>query len=71
MEDLDAELYKAEPLIRFFFYKHMPAPFQDLMKPYFDLARHIIQTTPVNEERTIALRKLLESQDSSLRAHLL
>lgn len=60
----------ADPILRFFHYAHLPPVLQDRSKPFCDLARHIIHTTPRNAERTVALRKLLEAKDAGVRAAL-
>ena len=65
----DAEI-GADPILRFFHYAHLPAQLQGRSKPFCDLARHIINSTPRNAERTVALRKLLEAKDAGVRAAL-
>lgn len=65
----DAEI-AADPILRFFHYAHLPPVLQTRSKPFCDLARHIIDTTPRNAERTVALRKLLEAKDAGVRAAL-
>jgi hypothetical protein len=57
-----------EPLMQFFAYAHLPAHLQLVSKPFCDLARAIVETVPWNPERTVALRKLLESKDCAVRA---
>jgi hypothetical protein len=59
-----------EPLMQFFKYDHLRQDLQAKSKPFHDLAQHIIDTTPRNPERTVALRKLLEAKDCAVRAHL-
>ena len=59
-----------DPVLRFFHYSHLPPQLQDRSKPFCDVARQIIDTTPRNPERTVALRKLLESKDAAVRAGL-
>jgi len=60
----------ADPILRFFHYSHLPQVLQVRSKPFCDLARTIIDTTPRNPERTVALRKLLEAKDAGVRAAL-
>ena len=55
-------------ILRYFHYDHLPLPLQSRSKPFFDLARLLIDTTPRNPERTVALRKLLEAKDAAVRA---
>lgn len=57
-----------EPLLQFFHYDHLPPVLQAASKPFADLARHIVDNLPRNPERTVALRKLLESKDCAVRA---
>lgn len=59
-----------DAILRFFHYAHLPPMLQSSSKPFCDLARHIIDTTPRNAERTVALRKLLEAKDAGVRAML-
>lgn len=59
-----------EPLKQFFAYEHLPEHLQAHSKPFCDLADHIIETLPKNQERTTALRKLLEAKDCAVRAQL-
>lgn len=60
----------ADHILRYFHYSHLPPTLQARSKPFCDLARHIIDTTPRNAERTVALRKLLEGKDAAVRAGL-
>lgn len=55
-------------ILQFFHYAHLPDALQARSKPFCDLARQIIDATPRNPERTVALRKLLESKDANVRA---
>ncbi len=59
-----------DPILRFFHYSHLPASLRPASQPFCDLARHIIETSPRNAERTVALRKLLEAKDAAVRATL-
>jgi hypothetical protein len=59
-----------EPLLQFFVYEHLPMHLQEISKPFGDLANEIVGTLPRNPERTVALRKLLESKDCAVRARL-
>jgi hypothetical protein len=54
---------------QFFAFAHLPPFLQDVSKPFCDLAAFIL-TLPRNPERTVALRKLLESKDAAVRARL-
>ena len=55
-------------ILRYFHYSHLPEGLQARSKPFCDLARNILDTTPRNPERTVALRKLLEAKDAAVRA---
>ena len=57
-------------MLQFFKYEHLPPQLQGVSKPFCDLAEHIVTTLPSNPERTVALRKLLESKDCAVRAML-
>jgi len=59
-----------EHIIQFFAYAHLPAHLQAVSKPFGELAQQIVDTLPRNPERTVALRKLLESKDAAVRAVL-
>lgn len=61
---------KTDHILRYFHYSHLPDSLQARSKPFCDLARHIIDTTSRNPERTAALRKLLEAKDAAVRAGL-
>lgn len=54
--------------MQFFAFGHLPSHLQETSKPFCDLAEHIVATVPQNPERTVALRKLLESKDAAVRA---
>ncbi len=55
---------------QFFAYAHLPQHLQDVSKPFHDLAKLIVRDVPRNPERTVALRKLLESKDAAVRARV-
>lgn len=58
-----------EHIEQFFEYAHLPAPLQEVSRPFGDLAK-VVLTLPRNPERTVALRKLLEAKDAAVRAKL-
>lgn len=60
----------AEPILQFFTWDHLPPHLQDVSKPFAALARALVDQLPRNPERTVALRKLLESKDAAVRARL-
>lgn len=59
-----------EPIMQFFAYAHLPEHLQAVSRPFGELANHLVSTLPRNPERTVALRKLLESKDAAVRANL-
>ncbi len=59
-----------EPIMQFFAFAHLPPHLQEISKPFGELATLIVETLPRNAERTVALRKLLESKDAAVRAKL-
>lgn len=58
-----------EWLIQFFAYEHLPPHLQEVSRPFGELASGLLKL-PRNQERTVALRKLLESKDAAVRARL-
>lgn len=56
--------------LKFFNYTHLPPNLQEKSKPFHDLAAWMINTLPDNQERVMALRKLLESTDCAVRSFL-
>ena len=49
-------------LMQFFEYKHLPGELAQVSKNFWNLADVVDQTLPNNPEKTVALRKLLESK---------
>ena len=66
----DERIDSGEPLLQFFAYQHLPGHLQAISMLFCDLAEHLVQRLPRNPERTVALRKLLESKDCAVRAAL-
>lgn len=58
-----------EPILQYFTYGHLRAELQPVSKLFADVAAEIMKL-PRNPERTVALRKLLESKDAAVRAAL-
>jgi hypothetical protein len=65
---LTAEQLASDPILQFFHFEHLPASLQEASKPFFYLARNIVERLPRNAERSTALRKLLEAKDAAVRA---
>lgn len=55
-------------ILKFFKWQHLPLHLQLVSKPFSDMADLIVERLPDNEERIVALRKLLESKDAAVRA---
>lgn len=68
--EFSAQQLAEDPILRFFHYAHLPPQLQGRSKPFMELACLIINGTPRNAERTVALRKLLEAKDAAVRAAL-
>lgn len=58
-----------EHIEQFFAYAHLPERLQEVSRPFAEQAQRIL-TLPRNPERTVALRKLLESKDAAVRAFI-
>lgn len=57
-------------LMKYFEYSHLPENLQKISKPFSELAEKIEKELPDGPEKTVALRKLLESKDCAVRAGL-
>lgn len=58
----------SEPIMQFFAFAHLPPHLQEVSAPFHALAWQLVAALPRNAERTVALRKLLESKDAAVRA---
>lgn len=70
MDDDKARLDAEEPLLEFFQHAHLPQILAEVSKAWCELAYHAVRTLPRTPERTVALRKLLESKDAAVRTAL-
>lgn len=60
-----------EPMLRYFAYRHLPdGLMQEVSMMFSSLAQQLCKELPRSPERTVALRKLLESKDAAVRAAL-
>lgn len=59
-----------EPMLKWFEYGHLPERLQEVSFPFHQLACHLVDLVPRSPERSVALRKLLESKDAAVRAFL-
>jgi hypothetical protein len=60
-----------DPILEFFELQFTPVQAQYIAEPFLELAKRIEMKCPRNAERTVALRKLLESKDSAVRSVLI
>lgn len=65
-----AQQQSGEQLLRYFAFDHLPELLQVTSAAFAQLATHLVDTTARSAERTVALRKLLESKDCAVRAAL-
>lgn len=61
---------EGSPILRYFSYDHLPQKLQFISKPFGDLAEIVEALVPHGPEKSVALRKLLESKDAAVRAAL-
>jgi hypothetical protein len=59
-----------DPILKFFAFAHLPMPLADVSFTFARQAAFICENVPRSAERTVALRKLLESKDAAVRARL-
>jgi hypothetical protein len=57
-----------DDLMQFFAYEHLDAGQKRIAKGFHDFAEQMVRHLPKCPERTVALRKLLESKDAAVRA---
>ena len=58
-----------EPMLEHFAYEHLKREDLKAVSRYFrDLAHVLVKLVPAGPERTVSLRKLLESKDAAVRA---
>lgn len=60
----------ANPIMRFFEYKHLPEHLQGVSKEIGELAQSMDEKIPDSAEKSAGLRKLLEAKDCLVRASL-
>ena len=66
---LGAAVSNGEHIAQYFAYDHLPPNLQEISRPFAELAARVLKL-PRNPERTVALRKLIESKDCAVRAAL-
>ena len=57
-------------MLQFFTYAHLPPHLQAVSQDFCELAQKVVATLPMNPERTVTLRKLLEAKDAAVRTVL-
>jgi hypothetical protein len=57
-----------EHIMQYFAFEMLREPIRAVAEAFYNLANAIEQNLPRNPERTVALRKLLESKDAAIRA---
>lgn len=62
------ELLASEHILQFFTYSHLPTELAEVSRPFAEMAFQLVSSLPRNPERSVALRKLLESKDAAVRA---
>ena len=70
MEDDLRQAATEETILKFFTYSHLPEHLQEVSRPFAELAMSVIMKRARSAERTVALRKLLECKDATVRAAL-
>ena len=65
-----AEFVRAESIMQFFAWAHLPPHLQEISIPFYQVASSVMQMLPRNPERTVALRKLLEAKDAAVRSRV-
>ncbi|RVD44663.1 hypothetical protein EN742_01655 [Mesorhizobium sp. M4A.F.Ca.ET.020.02.1.1] len=60
----------AEHVMQFFAFDHLPPTLKEISKPFGRMAEDIVRTLPRNQQRTMALNKLLEAKDAAVRAYI-
>ena len=56
------------PILRFFTFGHLSPYLQRVSQPYHAMAMMLEEELPDGPEKSVALRKLLESKDAAVRA---
>lgn len=59
-----------ERMLKYFDYKHLPENLQIVSVKFYELACSLCALIERGPERTVALRKLLESKDAAVRAKI-
>lgn len=57
-------------ILTYFRYDHLPLHLKQVSREFGELANYIVNQLPNNEQRAVALQKLLEAKDAAVRARL-
>ena len=58
------------PILKYFTFGHLSPQLQRVSQPFHELAMMLEEELPGGPEKSVALRKLLESKDAAVRAAL-
>lgn len=58
------------PILRYFVYEHLPFMLREVSAPFSTMVWRLERSLPSGPEKSVALRKLLESKDAAVRAAL-
>ena len=56
-----------EPMLQWFSWDHLPPHLQAVSRKFWAVSNELVEILPRTPERTVALRKLLESKDAAVR----
>jgi hypothetical protein len=57
-------------ILKFFNYDHLPENLRGASKAFYQLAHDLEANLPAGPEKSVALRKLLESKDAAVRSFI-
>lgn len=66
----EPQVANRDRIMQFFEYAHLPEHLKAVSQPFCELAGWIESNLPLNPERTVALRKLLEAKDAAVRSKI-
>lgn len=59
-----------ERIMKYFKFEHLKDPLRSVSEKFAELAHWIVANVPPGPERTVSLRKLMESKDAGVRARM-
>ena len=66
--DTKADGTKQSTIVQFFAYEEVDEHLQEVAKEFYFMAEYLDRILPTSAEKSVTLRKLLESKDSAVRA---